>query len=162
VADALSDITKTISEHQAIRQNVKLAGETVNDIEAMFTLQKAYSGWTQSSTQELVEKQNQLRQAIGFLEQGLKNHFAFEEDKLPPLLGKLLMNALIVEHRHIGKQMEDIKTILADTSLEGLSHAELLAKKTAIREAVNDICHTVEEHADHEEIILKMIKKGIE
>jgi hypothetical protein len=34
--DALATVTKTISEHHAISGHIKLAGDTVNDIAALF------------------------------------------------------------------------------------------------------------------------------
>src|SRR4030042_2580336 len=83
--DVLAVITRIISEHHAIREHVKLAGDTVNDIEALFTLQRTQSGWSQTSITALIEKQNRLLQTISFLEQGLKNHFGFEEKALPSL-----------------------------------------------------------------------------
>ena len=58
--DALAVITRAISEHHAIREHVKLAGDTVNDIEALITLQRAHAQWTQSSISALAEKQNQM------------------------------------------------------------------------------------------------------
>jgi 2-hydroxychromene-2-carboxylate isomerase len=158
----LAVITKIIAEHHDIREHVKFAGDTVTDIEALFTLQKAYSGWTQSSAQALMAKQNQLQQAINFLEQGLKNHFASEEKALPPLFGELLMRALLVAHHDIGKQIENAKAMLAGTKLEGLSQPELLSKKSEIQHTVSSISQVVSEHASQEEIILNMIKRALE
>ncbi len=160
--DALEVITRAIAEHHAIRGHVRLAGDAVNDIEALFTLQKAYSGWTQSSKQALSAKQDQLQQAMGLLEQGLKNHFTFEKEALAPLFGELLMRAILAEHNNIGRQIESAKTMLATARLEGLSQPELLSKKSEIQQAVNNLCQAVEEHAGHEEIILKMMKQALE
>ena len=42
--DTAAVITRATSEHHAIREHVKLAGDTVNDIEALLTLQRANSG----------------------------------------------------------------------------------------------------------------------
>lgn len=160
--DALAVINKIIKEHHTIREHVRLAGDTVTDIEALFTLQRVQSGWTQSSTQALIGKQGQLQQAIGFLEQGLKNHFASEAEALPPLLGKLLMKAILVEHDDIGRQIKNTKTVLANAELEGLSQTELLAKKSEIQQAISNLRQSVEEHASHEEIILNMMRRALE
>ena len=160
--DALAVITRAISEHHAIRKHVKLAGDTVNDIEAFFTLQRTQSGWSQTSITALIEKQNQLLQTISFLEQGLKNHFGFEEEALPPLFGELLMKAILHEHRGISGQIESAKTTLANIKLEGLDQRELLSKRSVIQQNINNLRQTVEEHAQHEEIVLKMMKKALE
>ncbi len=160
--DALAVITRAISEHHTIRAHVKLTGDTVNDMEALFTLQRTRSGWSQTSITALIEKQNQLLQTISFLEQGLKNHFAFEEEALPPLFRELLMKAILHEHHEIGRQIETAKTTLANIELEGLDQRELLLKKLQIQATVSSIRQAVEEHARHEETILNMMKKALE
>ena len=162
MSDDLAIIMKVISEHRAIRKHVKLAGDTVTDIDALFTLSEAYSGWIQSSTEALTAKQNQLQQAISFLDQGLKNHFAFEEEALSPLFGELLMRAILLEHHEIRRQIENTKATLASTKLEGLDQQELLTKKSVIQHTVSSISQAVEEHASHEEIILSMMKRALE
>ncbi len=162
MADILKSVQKISSEHQSIRQHIKLAGDTVNDIDAMITLQKVSSEWTQSSLEELVNKQQQLQQALSLLEHGLKNHFALEEETLPPVLGKFLTKALISEHRNISKQIENAKAVLGEGGLEKLEQPELLEKKSVIREVVNKLYNTLETHANHEEVLFMMIKKGLE
>ena len=119
--EALAIITRAISEHHVIREHVKLAGDTVNDIEALVTIDRAQSGWSQSSLGALADKQTQMQQAISFLEQGLKNHFAFEEEALLPLFGKLMAKAILHEHHKISQQIENTKTALTNIKLEGLS-----------------------------------------
>ena len=160
--DALAVITRAISEHHAIREHVRLAGDTVNDIEALITLQRANASWAQSSIGDLIEKQNRMQQAISFLEQGLKNHFTLEEKALPPLFGDLLMKAILNEHRKISEQIESAKTTLSNIKLEGLEQQELLSKKSQIQGTINHLCQAVEEHAHHEEIVLNMMKKALE
>lgn len=103
--DASAIVTTVISEHHAIRGHIKLAGDTVNDIEALFTLQRTQSGWSQTSITALIEKRDRLLQAISFLEEELKNHFNFEEEALPLLFGELLMKAIQQEHHKISKQI---------------------------------------------------------
>jgi hypothetical protein len=160
--DALAVVTKVISEHHAIRGHIKLAGDTVNDIEALFTLQRTQSGWSQTSITALIEKRDQLLQAISFLEEGLQNHFDFEEEALPPLFGKLLMKAILHEHHEISRQIRSAKTTLANIELEGLDQRELFSKRSIIQQNINSLCQTVEEHAQHEETILNMMKKALE
>ena len=80
--DALAVVTRVISEHHAIKEHVRLARDTVNDIEALFTLQRAQSGWTQTSITALLERRDQLLQAISFLQQGLRNHSEHDEADL--------------------------------------------------------------------------------
>lgn len=160
--DALEIISRAIAEHHTIREHLRLAGETVNDVEALITVQKAHAVLTQSSLETLAEKQTRMEQALNFLEQGLKNHFSFEEKYLPPLFGDLLMKALIDEHREVLERISKGKTVLNDTNLEGLEQRELLLKKSTMQETATSIRQAVEEHAYHEEIVLNMMKKTLE
>ncbi len=161
MSDALAAITRVISEHHVIRGHIKLAGDTVNDIEALITLRRADAQWTQSPIGALTEKQSQMQQATSFLEQGLKNHFAFEEKALPPLLGDLLMKAILHEHHEISRQIDTAKTTLSSIKLEGLEQQELLSQKSGVQGIINNLRQTVEKHMRHEEIILNMMKKAL-
>ena len=160
--DALAVISRVISEHHAIRQHVRLAGDSLNDFEALFSLHQAQSTLSQSSIENLDEKQTQMQQAVTSLEQGLKTHFAFEEKYLLPLFGELLAQAFLHEHHKIAGQIESARKTLADTRLEGLSRQELFARKSGMQQTINDLCQVVDEHASHEEIILNMMKKTLE
>jgi hypothetical protein len=160
--DVSAVVTRVLLEHHAIREHIKLAGDTVNDIEALFTLQRTQSGWSQTSITALVEKRDQLLQAISFLEEGLQNHFSFEEEALPPLFGGLLMKAILQEHHKISRQIKGAKTTLANIELEGLDHSELFSKKAVIQQDIHSLRQIIEEHAQHEETILNMMKKALE
>jgi hypothetical protein len=162
VADTLKVIEKAIEEHHHIRAGLKHAGDSVTDIEAMFTLHKEYARWSQSSVKELKEKQGELLKAIGMLEQGLKRHFGFEEESLPPLMGEVLMKTLTQEHGEIAGLLDKAKDSLREGTLEGLNQREMLLKKAEIQANIRQIIETVEEHASHEETILLMIKKALE
>jgi hypothetical protein len=160
--DVSAVVTRVISEHHAIRGHVKLAGDTVNDIEALFTLQRTQSGWSQTSITALVEKRDQLLKAISFLEEGLQNHFSFEEEALPTLFGGLLMKAILHEHHKISRQIKGAKMTLANIELEGLDQSELFSKKVVIQQNIHSLRQIIEEHAQHEETILNMMKKALE
>ena len=155
-------INNTIDEHHNIRGHVKLMGETVADLEALLALQTERLEWDVGSPEKMSEKQSELQQKLSFLDEGLKNHFAFEEKALPPLLGEMLMRALILEHRGIKSQIEEAKNMVANTRLEGLSQEELLSKKSEVKQAIDSILQLVEEHAAKEEAILKMAKMALE
>jgi len=162
MADNLKIVNRAIEEHHTIRGHVKLVGDSVSDLEALFSLQKARPDWILSSTDALSEKQDKLQQTISALEEGLKNHFSFEEKLLPPLFGKFLMQVLILEHREIKKSIVDTKSLLANTKLVGLNQRELLSQKAHIQKKVEDILQLVEEHAGKEETILKMLQKALQ
>ncbi len=160
--DSLAVINRVIQEHQRIRGNIKLVGESTNDLEAMFSLQQVYSGWTLSSMEAIDEKQKQLQQTMSFLDEGLNNHFAFEERALPPLFGELLMQALLLEHQEIRKKIGEAKSLIAGTRLVDLSQEKLLSQKSHIQQVINAISQVVEEHAAREETILNMMNRALE
>ncbi len=162
MVDNLTIIRKVIEEHHNIRTNIKLVGDSMNDLEAFFSLQKVYAGWTQSSKEGMIEKQEKLQQTMGSLMEGLKNHFGFEEKTLPSLFGELLMQALIFEHREIMNKLSEAKSMVFDTRLEGLDQKELLAKKWDIQQVMGSLPQMIEGHASKEETILNMMKKAME
>lgn len=162
MADNLKIVNRAIEEHHTISGHVKLVGDSISDLEALFSLQKARPDWILSSTEAMSEKQDKLRQTISALGEGLKNHFSFEEKLLPPLFGEFLMQALILEHREIKKRIDETKSLLTNTKLEGLSRRELLSQKAQIQQKVESILQLVEEHAGKEETILQMLKKALE
>src|SRR4030042_5799737 len=128
VSDTLRVIEEAIAEHHSIRENLKHAGDSVTDIEALFALHKAIPGWSQRSVKELKDKQGQLLKAVTSLEQGLKRHFVFEEKELPPLLGEVLMKTIVSEHGEIAGLIEKAKASLTEGTLEGLSQPEPLKR----------------------------------
>lgn len=162
MADNLTLVNRTIEEHHNIRGNIKLVGDSVSDLEALFSLQKARPDLILGSPDQLTEKQNKLQQTLSYLDEGLKNHFGFEEKLLPPLFGEFLMKALIIDHRAIKKQIDAAKSLVSDTKLEGLSQKELLSRKSRIQQKVDNILQLVEDHAAREETILQMLKRALE
>ena len=106
MSDNLAIIKGTIAEHRNIRGHVKLLGDTVADLEALFTLETERLEWTVGSPEVMSEKHRELQQKLSFLDEGLKNHFAFEGKALPPLLGELPMRGLILEHREIKNKID--------------------------------------------------------
>ena len=160
--DSLAIIKRIIDEHQIIRGYVKLVGDSITDQEALKYLEQARADWIPGRPGILSEKQKNLQQTLNALDEGLKNHFAFEEKALPPLLGESLMRALILDHQEILLKIDEAKPIVSDTKLAGLNRDELIAKESRIQQMVNNIGQLVEEHTTREETILEMVKRGLE
>jgi len=160
--DNLTIVKRTIDEHRTIKGHLKLVGDSVSDLEALLSLQKARPDWILSSQQELTDKKGKMLQTLSLLKEGLTNHFALEEKFLPPLFGEQLMKALALEHKKIKRQLEEARALVKETSLEGLSQKQLLAKKTQIQQQLEALLQLVEEHAATEETILKMLRKALE
>ena len=86
----------------------------------------------------------------------------WEEKALPPFLGELLTQALLLEHREITKEIDEATSAVANTRLEGLIREELLSKESEMQQMIDDICQLVEEHAIKEEAILEMLRRAVE
>lgn len=160
--DNLTIINRIIEEHETIRGHVKLVGDSISDQEALSSLKKVHSDWIPGRLEVLTEKQNRVRQAMSLLEEGLKNHFAYEEKVLPPLLGELFMRVIILDHQEVKKEIEQAKSIMADTKLEGLNREKLLAEEGRIQQVVDGIIQLIEEHATKEENLLEMLQRALQ
>lgn len=159
--DSLAIINRILEEHQTIRGHIKLVGDSVSDEEALSSLEKARADWIPGRPEILSEKQKKLRQTINALDEGLKNHFAFEEKTLPPLLGKLLMRSLLLEHQAIKREIEKAKSVVANIKLEGLERDRLLSEEARMQQMVDSICQLVGDHAEKEETVLTMIRLAL-
>jgi len=162
MTDALEAVKKVISEHSMITDHLKLTAGKMNDIDAIFALEttKRKAAWGSTSVTELIKKRDQLLQTIDLLEDGLKNHFGYEEVVLPLVFGELLMEPILRKHHEILGQIENAKTTLIN--LERMDQDELSSRRTVVLESVNNLCQTVEDHAHHEETVLNMMKKVLE
>lgn len=160
--DNLATIREVIAQHRLIRQQVGRVGDTVNDVETLFDLQRAHSNWAQSSLETLPEKQKRLAEMMGLLDAGLRKHFDFEERALPPILGDVLMRSLVLVHRGLLEETGKVRAAAVAKKLEGLSQEELLAMKSGLQRMTGDISRRIEEHASHEEMILNMAREALE
>jgi len=160
--DDLAIIRKVIDEHESIRRHVKLVGDSISDQEALPGLERVRADWVPGRLGTLAEKEDKLQQAIGFLDEGLQNHFAYEEKVLAPLLGELFMRALVLDHQEIRKEIDAAKSIVTEAKLEGLSREELLNKESHIQQVIKNMCYLIEEHAYKEETILEMLQKVLD
>ncbi len=160
--DYLGIVNAIIAQHHALMGQVKLAEGRINDLEALFSLQRAYSGWSQSSMETLLEKQRILEETRGALQNGLERHFGFEEKYLPPLLGEILLQALALEHQAMLEQFVQAKPVLTNPKLPGMKQEELLIYKLNVQQVVSQLCQSIEQHLNKEEVLLQMLKTVLE
>ena len=162
MSDALAAIHKIRDEHLSIRRHVKLVGDSVGDPEAMNRLQRERTEWVPGRPGRLAAKQQKLQQTLSFLDEGLRNHFALEENSLPPLAGDLLMKALILDHREIIKHVDGVKSMLAGIDADGLTREETLSKESQVQAAIDHIGSLIEDHATKEETLLYMLERALQ
>jgi hemerythrin len=161
MTDQLAIINQVISEHHSIRSHIRLVGDSLNDIEALFSLQKAHASWAQASIQDLLSKKQQLQQVLSLIDEGLRNHFTYEEKFLSSLFGEALTKALKFEHHEIVKQIEKARKIVDETNLERISQKDKLSSKSRLQQVISNVCQSIEQHANLEEQILGMLRKSL-
>jgi hypothetical protein len=162
MAENLDTINEVIKEHHTIRDTVKLTGGAVSDFEALFALRQAYAGWSQCPPDEMAARHKQLIKTLEMIDRGLRLHWDEEEAYLRPLLGEPMMKAFLYEHHDIGRRLKNARETFAGEKLAGLEPQELLSRKTAVQEITNHLMQAIEEHSNHEDMIFKMIKEGLE
>ncbi|MDP2920699.1 MAG: hemerythrin domain-containing protein, partial [Dehalococcoidia bacterium] len=102
----------------------------------------------------------QLAATIDVLWTNLKKHFTYEEQHLTASLGEILSRAIIIEHEEIGREIQRVRQIINETNFEGLTQADVLARKDSLQQAIGKISQMIEEHARDEEVLVKLVKKA--
>ncbi|MBI2848233.1 MAG: hypothetical protein HYX83_03570 [Chloroflexi bacterium] len=161
MSDYLSIIDQIVAQHHALMGQIGQVGAKVNDLEALFSLQKAYSAWSQSSMDTLIEKQRNLEQIRSSLGNALMRHFGFEERYLPPMLGEILLKWLVMEHHGILRQFDEAQPVFT-VELTGKKQEEILIYKLHVQQAVSQLCQAVEQHLNKEEMMLQMLRTVLE
>ena len=148
------------TEHTNIRRTVNSVGNAMTDLDTLFRLEAERFNLSLAPLQILSEKSARLAKIIDNLWKDLKEHFSYEEENLPDVLGDTLSKALKIEHAEIAREMEHVKNILTNSSFDGLTQPEMLAKKANLQQAIGKLCLMIEEHAKDEDVIIKLVKKA--
>ena len=159
--DQLNIIRRLIDEHQKIRESMKLVGDQLSDREAVMALEREHGEWIPGRLEALPQKQERLVQTLSMLEEGLKNHYTFEEKVFSSLMGELLAEAFMLDHYELLQEITRVKAMVANTNLEGLSREETLSAQSHIQQAIDSIHQSKEEHTAIEEHILYMIESAL-
>ncbi|MFH0942017.1 MAG: hemerythrin domain-containing protein [Chloroflexota bacterium] len=160
MAGELEIIDQVIAQHQIIRLSLQGVQSSLTDFDALFSMQKAQSGWAQSSVDKLQDQKQQFQDALSRVQKGLSDHFSWEERVLPPLLGEALTKALIFVHSEIRQQLEKTVTLVNDSTLKGPNQKDRLTEKLGVQNGTVTLTQMIEEHATTEEQILGMLKKA--
>lgn len=140
-------------EHIAIRGQMELVRGLTREWESLLTSAEPIKhGDEQYKT--LTDKLASLRQAMGYLEDGLRNHHGHEAALMPPLVGDLLWKAIWLEHAEILKMMNEINSLVLKASLEAF-----LEKGTNTIQKIDDLRSFASAHSIREDGILLFLKK---
>jgi hypothetical protein len=155
-------IQKVIAEHKLLREQMQHVNEAVNDVEAVFSLDRVSSAWVQSSLETLGQRQQQPADHLGELTSGLDRHFAFEEESLPLVLGSMLMEGFVSEHNEIRLSMAACREKTDSVHFDGLRRAEALSTKEEVLQFMMAVRTLTYSHLDREEAILRMLESGLQ
>lgn len=149
---------KLPEEHRKVRKLIISVDDTMGDLDAFFKLQTERFELSQVSTQALAEKSIELVRTVDDLFAGLKKHFEYEEEHLSRTLGNTLTKALKIEHADIARMIEFVRKTINETSFEGSTQAEMLAKKAFLQEVIGKLTDRLEAHARDEDVLLKWVR----
>ncbi len=159
--DAIAIVSQIIDEHTVLRRRLKLAGDTVSDQEALLDIARQSSGWDSKQRGELENRQKDLERTLHMLAAGLKNHFAFEEERLPLLFGVLVVRGIAVEHRGIRERIERAIAVVSGLDFGRMAESEIPGAVLQAKEALNDLGQAIEKHAGKETVLIELAQEAI-
>ena len=162
MTDELEIVRRVINEHHTVREGIKLVGDQLSDMEVSNALRATDSEWVPEKLDNFAEKLKRLQRKMSALQEGLINHSNFEEEFLWPILGDLLTEAVLIEHRELGREVTRVRSMLDNNNFAGLSWQELVQKQWQIRDALRDVLEKAEGHAAREDAILHMVERALE
>jgi hypothetical protein len=160
--DDLEIIRQVLAQHKVIFGQLESASESVSDMEALLKLEKARADLNLGYQKTLTEKRAEIERIIAPIDRGLRKHYSFEEEVLPPMLGRVLTKALISEHKHLLFQMEQMISLLTEINAEGLTQSQALGKESLIYERLDNLRRNKMDHLNREEAILLTLQNVIE
>lgn len=152
MSEVLIIIDRLIQEHAAIKGHMKSASESAEDWRGMEW--DNLINLTHEQLQTLNNKRFNLKQMIGDLHEGMKNHGEYEEKILPGLIGEPLMKSIVIEHQEIQKQMREINFVLDKSTPQ-----EFLSNRAYLMHIISYLSQLISEHELKEDTILQLFRK---
>jgi hypothetical protein len=157
--EASEIINAVLAQHRVIVGNIDTAGDVVGDLAALLRLERARGDLTTGFRQTLDQKLSRLEEVIAPLDRGLRNHYRFEEDVLPPLLGRVLTQALFFEHEQLLLLMDQASSLIATAKGADLAHDEQMSRESVIYYCLDELRGAKLDHLTREEAILLTLQK---
>ena len=152
MADELTIINKLIQEHEGIRGHMKAVSRLAEDWTGMEW--DDLSNLNHEQLQALNTKCFNLKLTMGYLDEGLKGHWAHEDQVFPDLIGNPLLKSIHIEHGEILKQMREIDFVLAKSTPQ-----EFLANRAYLNHLISYLARLISEHETKENTILQLLKR---
>jgi hypothetical protein len=142
-------IDRLLHEHEAIRAQTKLVVGMVN-------------GWNINASgavkaePDITRQKLNLQQAIGYLDEGLRQQYSYEDEVLPLLIGDPLKEAILTERRTMMKRLAEINFLLLYISPEGL-----VAIWDDLKKVIANFSYWLVDHNTLEDVMLKNLQTNL-
>jgi hypothetical protein len=142
-------IENLLHEHEAVRAHM---GQIAGMVNSWYTSKISDSRSSNVLNDFDYQKLN-LKQTIGYLDDGLKKQFMHEEEILPGLVGDLLMDAINAEHREILKELNEIKFLLFYINPESIK-----LKGDYLKVLISSFTNWVTKNSVMKDIMLRLVR----
>jgi hypothetical protein len=150
----LEIITKVMEQHKVLLNQINSVAEVMSDKDALFLLEKTQTELSVNFRLSLEERRASLIDSLNTIEKGLKKHYDFEEEMLPPLLGKLLNEALVNEHKNLRTEMQKVIEKISKIKVKGLNHDNEITQEASMNKLLYGLREKKLDHQKREEAIL--------
>jgi hypothetical protein len=158
----LEIITKVMDQHELLQEHLGSVSSIMSDRLALSLIEEAKDELGVNWRLSLSQRRDYLIASLLTVEQGMKSHYEFEEEVLPPLYGELLTQALILEHRGLIDSMRETIEAISALSLEELNHKEELEREALISTKLGVLRDRKLDHQRREEAVLVTLRRILE
>ncbi len=154
MAEKLYGVNKIDLEHQAIKVQLE---SVIGSIKDLTREEAGHADLRQDKSISTPPRTWELQQKISYLDEGLKSHYAREEDLLNPHLGDWLMQGIVKEHREIENYLDKVKSLFwsiqkSSSELSPVIHLQ-------IKHAVEYLCRLIESNNLKENSVRELLGK---
>ncbi len=151
--DRSPTIESLMNEHSAIRGHMELVHELIKEWDKLLDPEEAVLK-SPDKMRTVTTKRRSLMQAMGYLEEGLKNHHLHEDNVMPPLVGDLLWRAIRLEHEEMLERLDKVDSLLLNAGIESF-----VEKGTEIMQSIAGLVRVISSHSVREDGMLYFLKK---
>lgn len=146
-------IDTLLGEHAAIRAHLNIVRGLTRDWKSLLDRRDSILT-SPDELREIDEKRSNLRQAMAYLDDGLKKHHAHEHSIFPLLIGTMLLEAIKMEHTEILALLEKVNYRIINDNI-----ADFVTEGPELMRMIDEVCSLSASHASREDGILHFLKK---
>jgi hypothetical protein len=146
-------IDTLLGEHAAIRAHLNIVRGLTRDWKSLLDRRDSILK-SPDELRAIDEKRSNLRQAMAYLDDGLKKHHAHEDAVFPLLIGDLLLEAIKLEHNEILKMLEQVNYRIIIDNI-----ADFIKEGPDLMRMIDEVCVLSGSHASREDGILYFLKR---